>query len=57
VTGLAFQQSGLHRVEVYLRKADEQDWGNPVASYPVDVVAGTQASEDSLLSSGATDSP
>lgn len=39
VQGIRFSESGCHRVEVQLRKADDGNWPAPVAAYSVDVEA------------------
>ncbi len=44
-----FKESGSYRLEVHIRKSDVQAWGPRVASYPLDVVATDQQSDQPLL--------
>lgn len=43
------QSAGCHRIDVFVRRDDALDWGAPVASYPIEVLARDPGSAQSLL--------
>jgi len=51
LANVPFRKTGTHRVDVYIRPEDAQDWGAAAASYPIDVAAMQGTDEDSLLPS------
>ena len=54
LAGVPFEKTGIHRIEVYLRKTDDQSWGEHLAAYPIDVVVANRPSRGGLLPSEAT---
>lgn len=51
-----FHRTGLHRIEVQIRREDESSWSRPVASYPLDVDL-LQPKDEKGLFSDAADPP
>jgi hypothetical protein len=49
VGNLTFSKMGTYRFEVRLKRADEQEWGAPVACYPLDVMIASAPDDQQLL--------
>ena len=46
---LPLKKTGVHRLEVYIRRDGEETWGEAVTRYPIDVVAAGPPSDENLL--------
>lgn len=52
---MPLKKTGVHRLEVYIRRDGEEEWGQAVTRYPIDVVAPGPPSDESLLSQDDAD--